>query len=238
MRFRLLILGIAALLLAACGTVAETNPTFEPTNTGQPRLVSADEDEEEVEAIAEESTAEATEEVAVVPTATLEPTVEPTIPPTEVPTLEPTEEAVATEEVVEDASDEGGAVTVVIDGAEYVGDATFGKDTFEFVPNIETQQTCRTCHNPDEPVHGVGPYLYGIATVAGERVEGMDAVEYLHESIVNPNAHMAPPQVGPEGQEVPWPEGLMPQSWGEQLEAQQIADLVAYLMSLNQELPE
>lgn len=230
MRFRLLLMGVAALLLAACGKVADTQPTFEPTNTGQPRLVLVEEEEEGAES--------SEGAVAVVPTSTptvaptLTPTSEPTALPTEVPTEAPTEAptAVPTEAEV-------GTTVVVIDGQELTGYAADGEFWFNNIENSVTTQKCITCHNPIEPVHGVGPYLYGIANVAGTRVEGLSAVEYLYESIVNPNAHMAPPQVGPDGQEVPWPQNLMPVNWGEQLQPYEIADLVAYLMTLDQELP-
>lgn len=238
MRSRLLLMSIATLILAACGTVAETNPTFEPTNTGQPRLVLAEDEGDSEDAVGEESTAEA-ESVAVepttAPTATPEPTVEPTAAPTLEPTVVPTEEAT---EVVEEAAAPADTAPVMVNGEEITGYAADGEFWFSSIANSETGQMCITCHNPTEPLHGVGPYLYGIATVAGERVAGLSATDYLYESIVNPNAHLAPPQIGPEGQEVPWVEGLMPQNWGEQLEPTQIADLVAYLLTLNQELPE
>ncbi len=235
MRFRLLILGGAALLLAACGSVAETQPTFEPTSTSQPRLVLAEEEGEETVAESEATEEAVAVESTVVPpttTPTPEPTSAPTLEPTAAPTEVPTEEAAAAAE-----SAEAGRTVVVIDGQELTGYAEDGKFWFDTIENSVTTQKCITCHNPDAPVHGVGPYLYGIANVAGSRVEGMSAIDYLHEAIVNPNAHIAPPQIGPDGQEFPWPPNLMPQNWGEQLEPYQIADIIAYLMTLNQELP-
>ncbi|MBZ0309199.1 MAG: c-type cytochrome [Anaerolineae bacterium] len=236
MRFRLLVLGGAALLLAACGSVAETQPTFEPTSTSQPRLVLVEEEGEET--VAE---SEATEEAVAVEPTVVPPTATPSPEPTAVPTLaEPT--AVPTEVPTEEAavpadSSEAGRTVVVIDGQELTGYAEDGKFWFDTIENTQTTQKCITCHNPDAPVHGVGPYLYGIANAAGSRVEGMNAVDYLHEAIVNPNAHIAPPQISPDGQEFPWPPNLMPQNWEEQLEPYQIADIIAYLMTLNQELP-
>jgi cytochrome c len=69
----------------------------------------------------------------------------------------------------------------------------------------------------------VGPSLGGIANVAGQMVSGQSAEEYLHESIVSPDAYVV------EG----FQSGIMPSNYGTQLSEQQINDLVAYLMTLN-----
>jgi hypothetical protein len=65
-----------------------------------------------------------------------------------------------------------------------------------------------------------GPSLYGIAERAGTTREGYSAEEYLRESIVLPCEFLA------EG-EVFCP---MPRNFGERLDAQNLADLIAFLM--------
>lgn len=78
---------------------------------------------------------------------------------------------------------------------------------------------CATCHSLDG-TQLVGPTLQGVAGRAATRVEGESAEEYLHQSLVEPNAHVV------EG----YVEGVM-QSYKDLSEAQ-INDLVAYLLTL------
>lgn len=78
---------------------------------------------------------------------------------------------------------------------------------------------CATCHSLDG-TQLVGPTLQGVADRAATRVEGESAEEYLHKSLVEPNAHVV------EG----YVEGVM-QSYKDLSEAQ-INDLVAYLLTL------
>lgn len=75
----------------------------------------------------------------------------------------------------------------------------------------------------------VGPSLAEIATEAAEDStkptytgKAKTAEEFLRESIVNPDAYIA------EG----FTRGVMYPNYGKQLTGQQIADLVAYLMTL------
>jgi cbb3-type cytochrome c oxidase subunit III len=81
---------------------------------------------------------------------------------------------------------------------------------------------CGGCHAIQGLSAGtVGPELTQIGTVAETRVEGMSAEEYLHESIVNPSAHIV------EGYN-----DLMPKNFGDILSEEQLADLIAFLSSL------
>lgn len=105
------------------------------------------------------------------------------------------------------------------------GDATDegtaeGRELFESTV-LETEAGCVTCHSrsPDEIL--VGPSLAGVATRAGTRVDGLDAEEYLTQSIRNPDAYVV------EGFE----SGRMP-SWGELLTDREVAALVDYLLTL------
>ena len=99
------------------------------------------------------------------------------------------------------------------------GDAQAGEQIF----TGEASPSCSSCHSLEPDVTIVGPSLAGIASVAGQMVSGQSAEEYLHESIVDPDAYVV------EG----FPSGLMPSNYGTQLSEQQVNDLVAYLMTLN-----
>jgi len=66
-----------------------------------------------------------------------------------------------------------------------------------------------------------GPALFGIADRAGTTREGYSAEEYLRESIVLPAEFLA------EGYVVT----VMPRNFGEKLDAQGLADLIAFLMT-------
>lgn len=85
---------------------------------------------------------------------------------------------------------------------------------------------CGACHaigNLGE-VGKVGPDLSNIGQTAGERVAGLTAAEYLHQSIVEPNAYIAPEC--PNG---PCLAGIMPQDYGQRLTSGQIEALVIFL---------
>ncbi len=91
--------------------------------------------------------------------------------------------------------------------------------------------TCIGCHIiPGVPnANGmVGPDLSDIATVAATRVEGQTAEEYLHESIVNPEAYIAPDC--PTG---PCPSGIMLPTFGQLLSEDELNSVVDYLLTLH-----
>ena len=85
---------------------------------------------------------------------------------------------------------------------------------------------CITCHTI-QGVAGatgiIGPELTHIGTVAANRKPGMAAEAYIRESILTPSAFVVPT----------YPDGQMPTDLGTRLSAQQQADLVAFLLSLN-----
>lgn len=94
---------------------------------------------------------------------------------------------------------------------------------------------CATCHSTESGVTLVGPSLAGIEGRAGERVhdpaykgEAKDAAAYLHESIVKPGAFLVP---GPNYSSGP-ATSLMPDTYAKSLTSDQVADLVAYLETL------
>jgi mono/diheme cytochrome c family protein len=90
---------------------------------------------------------------------------------------------------------------------------------------------CSGCHgNIDEPgSNAVGPWLGDIATVGETRVEGQSAAQYVYESILNPDAFIAPdcpngPCAGPPS--------AMPHNFGERMAAnpQDMADLLGLIL--------
>lgn len=123
----------------------------------------------------------------------------------------------------------GGDVEVdATEPANVVGDAQNGETLYNMSTIGDSGATgCVTCHSvqpTDDPLQPspVGPSHYGLADRAGTYVADMSAEEYLRESIVEPNAHLV------EG----YAEGLMYQFYEEELTADQIDDLVAYLLTL------
>ena len=98
------------------------------------------------------------------------------------------------------------------------GNATAGEEVFDQV----AAPACNACHSLEPGQVLVGPSLAKIGAEAGSRVSGQSAEDYLRESIVAPNDHLVE-GFGPN---------LMPGTYGSQLTAQQIDDLVAYMLTL------
>lgn len=92
------------------------------------------------------------------------------------------------------------------------GDAANGEKIFK------VQQPCHVCHI-DQPL---GPPLEGFGTRAATRKPGYTAEAYLYESITNPGAYVV------QG----FQDGIMPPNFKETLTPQDIADLVAYLLTV------
>ncbi|HEY3069063.1 MAG TPA: cytochrome c [Gaiellaceae bacterium] len=90
------------------------------------------------------------------------------------------------------------------------GNPAAGKQIF----TTTAQPACETCHTLAEAgaTGTVGPNLDDV-------LKGKDAA-FIHESIVDPNAQIA------SGYQA----GIMPQTFGQQLNDQQLADLVAFLV--------
>ncbi len=81
---------------------------------------------------------------------------------------------------------------------------------------------CQVCHSVDRGDDGVGPSLYGVATVAPDRVEGLDAAQYLRLSILLPDQYIV------DG----YPAGQMLPIYRDRLTDAEIDALVAYLLTL------
>lgn len=86
---------------------------------------------------------------------------------------------------------------------------------------------CGACHKigPIGEAHKVGPDLTYIGLTAGERVPGMSAEEYIRQSILEPNAYLAP-----ECPNSPCLPGIMPQNFHLRLTDAQMNMLIGYLL--------
>lgn len=85
---------------------------------------------------------------------------------------------------------------------------------------------CNACHAiPGIGEAVVGPSLANLADVAASRIPGYTAAEYIHESIVNPNAYIVIQEDG-----TPYLENLMPQNYASLLTEDQIVDIITFLL--------
>lgn len=112
-----------------------------------------------------------------------------------------------------DASTEQAAAPDVTGDAE--GQTALTGD-FEHGTQLYVQE-CASCHGADA---GVGPSLAAMKDEAGTRVAGLSAEDYLHQSIVDPGAYVV------EGYD-----DTMPKDFGTRLSAQDLADLVTFIMN-------
>ena len=100
------------------------------------------------------------------------------------------------------------------------GNADKGKNIFR--ESVDGQPSCETCHTTDDS-RRVGPGLGNIGNRAGERVEGQSAEQYLLTSIVDPGKYV-----------VDGYSNIMPTKFGEVMSDQQLLDLIAYLLTLQE----
>ena len=78
---------------------------------------------------------------------------------------------------------------------------------------------CTSCHSLESGDDGIGPSLAGVGSLAGERVPGRSAADYLRRAIVDPDSYVV------EG----YDPGIMPKGWD--LSDAQLDSLVDYLLS-------
>jgi mono/diheme cytochrome c family protein len=102
-----------------------------------------------------------------------------------------------------------------------VGDAVRGEEIFRV--GVNNAPPCLTCHRTavNSSGLGLGPNLDGIAERAAGRIEGMIAEDYLRDSILDP-----------EDFEISGFIVSMYPDYGTDLSAQDLADLIAFLMTL------
>ncbi|GAB4433638.1 MAG: hypothetical protein Kow00106_26630 [Anaerolineae bacterium] len=98
------------------------------------------------------------------------------------------------------------------------GDAQRGATLFG--QSVNGAPACSTCHTLDGGA-AAGPDLEGYGTVAMTRVRGQSAGEYTFYSILRPAKHI-----------VRGYSNVMPADYARKLSAQDVADLIAYLLSL------
>lgn len=108
-------------------------------------------------------------------------------------------------------------------GSTAVADAIKGEELFNQTM-IGEGPGCVTCHLLEPDTVKIGPSLYGVATRAETRVEGLDAEAYLRQSILEPNAY------GVLG----FPYNVMYQDFADQISEDELTDLVAYLLTLRE----
>lgn len=94
------------------------------------------------------------------------------------------------------------------------GDAPSGEKLF-------ADEGCKVCHSLQPSVRVIGPSLSGVAERAATRKPNYTAEMYLYESIVYPNAFVV------SG----FQKNGMPVTFGQRLNQQQFADLVAFLLT-------
>jgi mono/diheme cytochrome c family protein len=107
------------------------------------------------------------------------------------------------------------------------GDAANGAQVYEIT------YACGACHgDPGTPgTNAIGPWLGNIGNEAADRVEGMSAEQYLYESILDPNKFISG---GCPAGDCAEP-SVMPPNFGDRMSEQDMADLIAYYMSLTNE---
>jgi cytochrome c551/c552 len=115
-----------------------------------------------------------------------------------------------------DTADSGGGGGSGADAAN--GEALYNQVTI----GSASAPGCITCHSLEPDVVLVGPSHAGLANRAGTYKEGMNAEDYLRESITDPDAHIV------EG----FTPGVMYQNFATDLKAGEVNDLVAYMMTL------
>lgn len=103
--------------------------------------------------------------------------------------------------------------------AAVAGDAARGAALFR--EGVGDAPGCVGCHALTQTAWSLAPVMEGIGERAAERVEGLSAETYLEQSITDPSAHL-----------VPGFRNIMFPQYGEHLSEQDLADLIAYLMTL------
>lgn len=146
--------------------------------------------------------------------------------PTSAPAAESTAQADTTQSdqsaaVVDDSGDE--IVRLVANA-----DPANGQNLFNTVNS--SGFACAGCHNANSEARLIGPGLYNVPVRAATRVEGEVAQRYIYNSILHPNDYIV------EGDPA-YQTGLMPQNYSDVFSDDQVYDIIAYLMTL-QDAPQ
>lgn len=105
----------------------------------------------------------------------------------------------------------------------HIGDEIEGEELFNRLV-LGKRAGCIACHSIQKNEIITGPSLFGIATKAEKRIPGTSAANYLYTAIISPNYHLV------DGYKVT----SMP-SYMNVLSAQEIDDIIGYLMTLTEE---
>lgn len=89
-------------------------------------------------------------------------------------------------------------------------------------PTLATNNGCIGCHSLDPAATMTGPTWQNVGDTAIVREPGLSPAEYLHQSIVAPGSFV-----------VPGYPNVMPATYGETLSTEDLATLIAYLLSQN-----
>lgn len=107
------------------------------------------------------------------------------------------------------------------------GDAARGKQLWDKTTLYASAKTapCSACHSLESGQTLVGPSLAGIGTRGAETVSGQDAYTYIRHSIQLPSDYIVP------GFEAANGKSLMPEGLGNDMSAQDLADLIEFLLT-------
>lgn len=91
-------------------------------------------------------------------------------------------------------------------------------------PTVALANGCGGCHNVDPAVVMTGPTWHNLANTATNRQPGQSPANYIYTSIINPGAYVVPN----------YPSGVMPQIYKDTIPTEDLANLVAYLLTLHE----
>ena len=133
------------------------------------------------------------------------------------------------------AAELSGARRYTLNDVEYEFEQASGDEVARSPQELWTAVGCSGCHMIDQDqtadnVGAVAPHQNNLWERAGEQVEGLSAEEYVYQSIVEPNAHIA----------TGYQANVMPGNFGEILTEAELDGLVAWLLDPNRslEVPE
>jgi mono/diheme cytochrome c family protein len=96
---------------------------------------------------------------------------------------------------------------------------------------------CNACHGIVEDrntANGPGPWMGELADEAAGRIPGYTAEDYVYESILLPNAHIAPDCIiGGQTADCLEP-SAMPGNFGQRMTEQEMADVLAYILGITE----
>ncbi|CAN5506057.1 hypothetical protein BH10CHL1_BH10CHL1_22120 [soil metagenome] len=93
-------------------------------------------------------------------------------------------------------------------------------------PALASANGCKGCHSldPNANPKPTGPTWFHLGDTAGNMVPGQSPGLYIYTSITNPSAFVVPD----------YPDNVMPKTFAQSLSKQDLADLMAYILSQHQ----